>query len=32
MKQEANKVDERAKEFKQEQFPPQVNDDDGLPF
>ena len=29
--QEQNKVDERAKEFKQEQFPPQVNDD-GLPF
>ena len=28
---EQNKVDERAKEFKQEQFPPQVNDD-GLPF
>ncbi len=29
--QEQNKVDERAKEFKQEQFPPQVGDD-GLPF
>ena len=29
--QEQNKVDERAKEFKQEQFPPQINDD-GLPF